>query len=262
MKRVLIVSDLHCGHRVGLTPPGWQEKKTGEGRTKHDKFVEQQRACWDFYESHVKKLGPFDVLIANGDLIDGRGDRSGGVEQITLDRDEQAEIAVYALRKAMTGKTKAFCTYGTAYHTGKEEDWESLVASDIGARIGGHEWVDVDGVILDCKHHVGSSSVPHGRHTAVARDMLWNLLWHANGLQPKGDVFIRSHVHYHNFCGGPGQIAMTTPALQGYGTKYGSRVCSGIVDFGLIVMEAQRKEFTWKAFIMRHAAMQATAHKA
>ncbi|MFV0422206.1 hypothetical protein [Oleidesulfovibrio sp.] len=30
MKRIVILSDLHCGHLAGLTPPGWQLPPRGE----------------------------------------------------------------------------------------------------------------------------------------------------------------------------------------------------------------------------------------
>jgi hypothetical protein len=252
MKRVLVISDPHCGHLVGLTPPGWwvAEKDVDASRTKRNKYAATQRQCWQFYEEGLKKFGPFDVAILNGDAIDGKGDRSGGTEQITTDREEQAEMAVAAVRPALGKNTKLVMTFGTAYHTGRDEDWESIVASDLGAvKIGSHEWVDVDGVMFDCKHHVGSSSIPHGRHTSVARENLWSVLWAERGQIPRSKtatVIVRSHVHYFSYCGGTDWMALTTPALQGLGTKYGGRVCSGIVDFGFLVFECHKGEFTLK----------------
>jgi len=264
MKRTLIISDTHSGHLVGLTHPGWwvEEKDIEASRTKRNKYANTQRQCWKFYEDGIKKLGPFDVVLMNGDAIDGKGDRSGGTEQITTDREEQAEMAVAAIRPALSKKTRLVMTYGTAYHTGKDEDWESLVASDLGAvKIGSHEWVDVEGVIFDMKHHVASSSVPHGRHTAAARERLWNVLWAERQLQPKADVIVRSHVHYYDFCGGANWLGLTTPALQGMGTKYGGRVCSGTVDFGFLVFECSKGEYTWTKHIAEIQSQKATAIK-
>jgi hypothetical protein len=264
MKRVLIVSDYHCGHIVGLTPPGWQLTPADErASTKRDKFITVQRACWQFYDDIIKKHGPFDVIVANGDLIDGDGWRSGGTEQHTLDRLHQCEMATYALRAAMSKWTKVFVTVGTAYHTGQAEDFETVIANDVKAeKIGSHEWVDVEGVVFDCKHHLGSSSVPHGRHTAIARDYLWSILWAERGLAPKADVIIRSHVHYHNYCGGPGWLALTTPALQGYGTKYGGRRCSGIVDFGATIFNVDKGSYSWYTVISKSPALCAKVIKA
>ena len=263
MKRILILSDFHCGHLVGLTPPAWwlAEKNDDDSRTKRQKYATVQRACWDFYKREVLKHGPYDVLFLNGDMIDGSGYRSGGTEQTTTDRQEQAEMAVVAARVGISRKTKVVCTYGTASHTGDAEDFENQVAADLNAKIGSHEWVDVEGVVFDLKHHCGSSSVPHGRHTAVAKEHLWNQLWAEAELAPKADVIIRSHVHYHSYAGGPDWLAMTTPALQGHGSKYGSRRCNGLVDFGITVFEVNKGGYQWHTSVAKIQAQQAQATK-
>lgn len=252
MKTGCILADLHCGHVVGLTPPGWQTAEDSAASTKREKYAAAQRESWQWYAAQMRKHGPFDVVLTNGDLIDGRGEKSGGTELITSDRQEQCDMAVQSILRAMyplSGKgkkSKLVMTYGTPYHTGKLEDWENLIARECEAvKIGSHEWIDVDGVVIDLKHHIGSSAIPHGRHTAVARDALWSLLWAERGLTPKSSVIVRSHVHYHQYCGDASGIRMTTPALQGMGSKFGSRRCSGLVDYGFIMFEACRGDFKW-----------------
>jgi len=69
---------------------------------------------------------------------------------------------------------------------------------------------------------------------------------------PLAHIILRSHVHYHNYAGGPGWVAMTTPALQNYGSKYGARKMSGQVDIGFVVLTIQDKDnFSWEAPILR-----------
>jgi hypothetical protein len=149
-----------------------------------------------------------------------------------------------------------FLSYGTSYHTGVEEDWESLVADAVGGQIKSHGYLDVNGCIVDYKHHVGSSQVPHTRHTAIARERLWSILWAEAGEYPKSQVILRSHVHYHNFAGGVGWAAMTTPGLQGVGTKYGSRNMSGTVDFGIVVLDiASKEEWTWRVLALKNIGL-------
>lgn len=247
-RRIVILSDLHCGHLVGLTPPSRRTNCNRAAHPKRKSLARVQGALWGFYAQQIDALKPIDSVIVNGDMIDGKGAYSGGTEQTTTDRDEQADMAIECIR--YTGAKKYYCIYGTDTHTGKDEDWENIVAKELGAKIGGHEWIGVNGVVFDCKHHIGSSSVPHGRHTAVARDRLWNILWSERQLAPRGDVIIRSHVHYHSYCGGPGWLAITTPALQGMGSKYGSRRCSGIVDFGFTVFDVSNKgAYAWRTIL-------------
>ena len=193
------------------------------------------------------KRGPVDLLLANGDLIDGRGERSGSSELIATDRVEQTDMAIECLRK--WNAKHVLLTYGTAYHTGKIEDWEDRVAERLGAgaEIAGKQQVDVGGVVFNARHHIGSSAIPHGRATASARESLWNRLLAAEGQEAKADIILRSHVHYHSFCGGPGWLAMTLPALQGAGSKYGRR-CTGAVHWGITWFETENGELKrWKA---------------
>jgi hypothetical protein len=187
-------------------------------------------------------------------MIDGRGDKSGGVELITGDRIDQGKIAAEALR---TVKAKKYLIiYGTPYHvSGGGEDWERLIADELKAEaISGHEWVRVNDTTFDLKHKVGSSQASeHTRFTPLARERIWNQFWHLeDGGQPLADILIRGHVHYHIFCGNSNYLAMTVPALQGYGSHYGIRQCSGTVHIGLVHFDIHDGgDYTWQAHIAR-----------
>jgi hypothetical protein len=250
-KRVVVIADLHCGHKVGLTPPDFDARyPTG---TINYQLMKIRHSCWDFYKETLAQLKPIDVLIVNGDVIDGKGKKSGGTEHITVDRTEQVDMAAVAIAEAEAGQV--YMSYGTDYHTGIDEDWEDQVATHKrvqAIKIGSHDWLDVNGLVFDYKHHVGRSSIPHGRHTAIARERLWGMLWAERGEYPQGDVILRSHVHYFNYCGGENWVAMTTPALQGYGSKYGTRKMSGTVDFGLLSFDVVDKtEWKWRTHLKR-----------
>lgn len=241
MKRLVIISDLHCGHYTGLTHPDYQEIK--------GKFTEVQKAMWDWYEKKIQEQNHIDFLMVNGDAIEGKGEKSGGTELITSDRHRQCLIAKAAIDYAHADKVGII--YGTPYHTGKDEDWEATLSDMINADIlGSHEWIDLEGVIIDFKHKVGSSVIPHGRHTGPSRAGLWNVLWNERGLQPKADIIVRSHVHYHTFCGTPERLIITTPGLQGW-TKYGAKECEGTIDIGFIVIDAENGRYEWKAELMQ-----------
>ncbi len=242
--RIVIGADIHAGHVAGLTPPQWQYSKNDKD-PKRAKFAVYQKYLWDFYSSVLKELQPIDLFICNGDLIDGKGERTGGIEQFELDRMIQSEMAIECLKEAKA--EKYLLTYGTPYHTGKEEDWENMIAKEMNCHIGGHEWVDANGLIFDIKHHITSSSVPYGRVTSVKRDRFWNLLWSTDAnAQPKADIIIRSHVHYFEYSGTANYLAITTPALQGFGSKFGTRRCSGLVDIGLLYFDIyDRNNWSW-----------------
>lgn len=240
--RVLAMSDTHCGHTIGLTPPEWDKSEKVE-------HYRMRRAIWDWYEKNVPQKP--DVLIFNGDAIDGKGPGSGGSEQMYMDWDDQVEMVADIINRLKPGSV--YMAYGTGYHTGKDKDYEDDVAKLVNAKsIGGEGDLDIRGTNFNYKHHLGRSSVPHSRATAVLRDALWNMIWADRGEYPKAHVLIRSHVHYHQFAGDADLLAMTLPALQGYGTKFGGRRMTGTVDVGFVTFSVYGpKEYTWQSHIWR-----------
>ena len=85
MQRVVAIGDLHCGHATGLTPPGWIANTKGR-----EKIAEVQLRMWDHFSAAIEQLGKIDVCICNGEAIDGKGKRSGGIEQTEPDLERQA----------------------------------------------------------------------------------------------------------------------------------------------------------------------------
>jgi hypothetical protein len=168
-----------------------------------------------------------------------------------MDRDEQAEMAEEPIK--LPRAKHIVMSYGTAYHSGKTEDWENQIAKAVGAaKIGSEDTIEVNGLLINYRHHVGSSTIPHGRHTAIAKEVLWNQLWSLRGEYPRADVLIRSHVHYHRYAGAADWLAFTTPCLQGYGTKYGGRRMSGTIDLGVVWLDVYSKDkYTWDRKILR-----------
>ena len=230
-KRMVVISDLHAGHEYAITPPDdWRAASTKTG-----KF---ERALWGFYTHAIDSLKPIDVLVVPGDCIEGKGERSGGMELLTTDRNRQAEMAAKIIDYAEAEKVRIF--RGTRAHVGKDEDWEDTIIHASKCRdisISDHDWLECNGQVIDVRHKVSGSTVPHGRHTAVARERLWNLIWNSEGgRQPKADILLRAHVHYFSFCGAAGWLGVTCPALC-YNSSFGKRECSGIVDVGLLVFD-------------------------
>jgi len=238
-KRVVVIADLHCGHRVGLTPPKYQSAVCGE------KYYKVQVERWNQYAEIINKLKPIDVLLVNGDCIDGRGERSGGVELIAVSRMKQVDMAIDCINECGAGKI--IMTRGTPYHTGYTEDFEDLIFKGVGAlKIGEHEWPEVNGLIFDMKHKIGNTSVPHTKGTSINRDRLWNIIWAEKDMQPKAQVMIRSHVHWFAYTGDMDCLCIYTPALQGMGSKFGARECSGTVQWGLVVFDIQKDgSYAW-----------------
>lgn len=231
-KRMVILSDLHCGHIMGLTPPAWQFNKDNIDL---QDIANIQKDAWDWYTSAIKKVGKnIDVLVVNGDLIDGRGEKSGSNELITVDRMKQVSIGVECL--SQWNAKQIFMTRGTPYHTGNQEQFEDLASERLGALIDDSLNIKINNKIFNFKHKVASSSVPYGKTTPVVKEGLWNLIQSVYNDVPSADVIVRSHVHHLAINQDSSKYCIVTPALQ-VNSRYGKQQCTGISDYGFIVVD-------------------------
>jgi len=253
-KRNLVMADLHCGHLIGLTPPKWWEQfipghtdEEGEPATSRQAAAVIEQELWEWFASEVDALKPIDNLFANGDLIDGKGEKSGGTELRVSDRNHQCQMAAECL--LYPEAERIYITYGTPYHSGQSEDFEDNVAEKVGAvEIGSQLWVEVNGVVFDLKHQVGRSSVPYGGLTPIAKEAIINQLEAEKEEEPNSDILIRSHTHQFWHCGNGDWLALTTPALQAKGTKFGARRVVGGIQIGFVYFDVYEDgSFRWQA---------------
>lgn len=229
MIKVGLFGDLHCGHYVGLTPPDWQIKPSLNA-----KLARFQQETWDWYKTKVQEIGRLDAAFILGDMIDGTGYRSGGTEQITTDRTKQGEMAVKAL--SLIKADKMVMVFGTPSHTGDAEDFEIDVAKEMKCKIGSHEFPTIGNRTFDLKHYIGSSKKQEARFTALGNEIRANQEWASAGQQPRADIVVRAHCHYYGAVSNENAIGITLPALQGYGSKFGARKCSGRVNVGFVLL--------------------------
>lgn len=261
-KRIIALSDFHCGHLSGLCPPQYNIE---------DSFYEFRKEIWDWFSKEIHKLGEIDIAFVIGDTIDGKGKKSGGTEQLTTDRVLQAKMAVDCIR--FVNPKKVFLTHGTPYHSGQSEDWEDVIAKSLAngkdgekgvkTKIGGHIFVDVNGCMFDLKHKVNTSALLHTKGTAIAREKLQNYMWLTREQQPNSDVVIRGHVHNYFQVGDGYWVAMTLPGLQGVGSKYGERQCSGLINVGFVHFDIDSKGgYSWQAHLAKLPGQKAQVLKA
>jgi len=234
--RTLIFSDPHCGSNIGLTPPKWQRRAADPDVAKW---------TWNTWKDMLRRNGPFDRALFCGDIVDGKQKKSGGLGVFSHDMLEQGDIGVAVCNSIRLHAKRGFKmagVTGTHYHVGIEgQSAEHYVASHAG-----WEWCKdrevayVDGVGFDLCHHIGNSQVPHGGHTAPAREAVWNIIHEQGGAQPHVDVTVRGHVHRASHSGVPDVYdAFTLPSLQLAGGQYGRQKMRGWCHFGILIVETK-----------------------
>ena len=240
--RILVLADLHCGHHSGLCPPAWWSQR----------YEAIQIPTWEWFDSKVKGYSP-DLAIWGGDLIDGKGPRSGGSELCESSCLRQKEMAI-DIATYVNAKNNVF-TYGTPYHVSDNgEDFETEIAKAVKGEIHNSPLIDADGVIINVRHHMASSTIPYSS-SALAREKLADTLWADAEGRDKANIILRGHVHQHAFLGGVDDdghqwVAMSLPCLQLW-TKFGGRKITGPpINYGVTFIETFKGGFTWRTETM------------
>ncbi len=238
-KQVLFLSDFHCGSEVGLTPKHWNDKPIPNDVSKHNKLVKIRRECWTWFKENIKDYINPDILVIDGDLIDGQNIKQFGVGQLTTNLLKQAQMAVDIIN--IIDARKVVITYGSNYHVSSAgQEWEDVIATKVNASIGIHQHIKVNGLVFDIKHHCGRSSVPYGKYTPLAKQITQAMLWKEYKQFPGADVYIRGHAHKYKYLEDSMFVAISLPSLKGLGEPM-SKYWMDVVDFGFVVCDVTSK---------------------
>lgn len=226
-KKIVIVSDPHCGNIAGLWNVGGNSVQR-ETRDRHGEIVKAWKRP--------------DIIILNGDGIDGPGKRNN-FDIHETDVGLQAGVCAGFMNEFKAKEGFIIC--GTDYHCAGDTDHERMIGMALEADWDGKvHWellLNINGYRMHFRHHHSSSGVKHGRFTAMARTRGWfetEAFFHD---APKVDLLVRSHVHYFTWQEDSFSAGMTTPALQARGSRYGTLRCDGHVDFGAVRLTIDAK---------------------
>jgi hypothetical protein len=202
------------------------------------------------WEAFVELLGntKFYGLYLNGDLADGSARRGYGRDVWTNEPEEQAECAIevinYIKKHHLVKGAPIIGARGTAYHAVMGGvDVENLVAKETDMDLKYEQYVDMDGITINFKHHIGGRNKPHTQGTQLPETKLHNLYLADIEMAPRADVFMRGHLHKYRVFSDPTYTAMLLPCLQGPYTDFGGRVCEGAVNMGFMKVWEEEGRF-------------------
>jgi len=252
MTTAILTGDFHCGSETGLDP-----------------FPSNpiQKKVLECYEDAIKNVGKSpDILFLNGDLIDGRQARGKGKGD-DGDLLRQCQKAMTLIKMWSPGRI--IMTTGTQYHVGDDaieaEEFIKTALVEGGSKIEIHRKANVEinkWFRMELRHHLGSSTIPHGRHTAGARARTWNVLNAVyNGHMKWPHLNVYNHVHYWHYEEDAWSASMGVPAWQAIGNRYGDERCDGHVDMGLVKLEignTEKEGWRWVKRLYRAAVVDRT----
>jgi hypothetical protein len=234
VRNLVVVSDTHCGCRLGLYNPLATIKLDDGGYYRPSEFQEQMwalwRQFWDEWVPTVTRGEPYD-LVHNGDVIDGV--HHGSTTQVSHNINDQKRIAVAALKPEVDRCRKSGGRYfhirGTAAHVGQSSINEDEVAEVLGAvpnRQGQYARYDLwkrvgtkDGPLVHLLHHIGTTGSAAHEASAVNAELTAEYVEAARWGRTPPDFIVRSHRHRSiavdlNSARGYA-AAIVTPAWQG-----------------------------------------------
>jgi hypothetical protein len=229
-RNLVVVSDTHCGCRLGIAPPGSMPLDGGGTYAPSEfqlKMWAYWREFWDVWVPQATHGEPFD-LVHNGDAIDGSHHHS--TTQISHNIEDQLRIAEAVLRPEVERCLETGGTYyhirGTEAHVGQSGEFEERLARNLGAKPNEHGqfarfdlWKRVGGALVHLLHHIGTTSSAAHESSAVNAELTAEYVEAARWNREPPDYIVRSHRHRSiavdlNSAKGYA-AAIVTPAWQG-----------------------------------------------
>jgi len=206
INNLIVVSDLHCGCRMGLCPPDGAQLDDGGTYLPSD----LQLRVWAWWEEFwndwvplVTKGEPYAVCC-NGDALDGV--HHGAVTQISHNLADQSELA-YKILKPIVERCEGryYHIRGTEAHVGKSGAEEERLAQQLGAipnNVGQHALWDLwmrlggkKGGLVHIMHHIGTTGSMAYESTALMKEMTEAYTEGGRWSREPPDVIVRSHRH-------------------------------------------------------------------
>jgi len=253
VNNVVVISDEHCGSRLGLCPP--IKIPLDNGYYYPSALQEKVWAWWDhLWKVDIPELThgePFCV-VNNGDALEGKPFNSS--EAISDNMEDQRALAKMILEpiKRMcatdeNGNHLFFMIRGTESHVGKSAEHEEALAKSLGAipdHLGKHSQyemfmrLDDNGPLINFKHHIGITGSTAYAATRPSRDYLELVYNSVMWGRAVPNIMVRSHRHKFLVLEPEGKDdnwIVVTPGWQ-LKTPYAHRITDDMPVMGAIVI--------------------------
>ena len=198
---VVVISDLHCGSAVGLSPLKFPLDDGGfyAASPAQAWLLERWEKFWETVRS--MKRGRELCVVVNGDIVEGG--HFPGSQLSTASAETMEYVADELLKPVRKMAKRMYMVRGTPMHVKQGPGAEEIVGRAIGTDKIGRNYsaqdvnLNVGGVRFNFSHHPASAGgkLPWTRGTGArsfALQIFFNFKEH--GLEPP-DIVVRSHLH-------------------------------------------------------------------
>ena len=205
MKAIITISDLHVGSTVGICPE--RVKTVDSGTYLPNKYqrtlLKYWRHFWTLFVPDITKGADKVILVINGDIIDGVHHNTVNILANSWAVQEYAAIELLkGIHKLCPVKIDdIYVVKGTETHVGPNGESEDRIADAIGANANGdgevaayQRWIDVDNVLFQFAHHIGTTSSA-ASNVRTNAELVSAMVEAAQWGQKIPHVIVRSHRH-------------------------------------------------------------------
>jgi hypothetical protein len=210
IETALVIGDMHDGSRFGLAPPSWWSKRT--------QFMSEW--LWKCWMHMIDWLPPeIDLLVLNGDLIEGQQKRGDSVGLYTADLSEQTDMAIETLEPLAKKCKRIIRVGGTAYHEGFHGNLKALdkhfgIDCPKDPRDHISRYIKLaDGAVMHVAHHPGGGSTLY-KGTNMDRELLWSKIAAKCHAIPDANILIRNHLHFYGCLADAQKMIIQNPCWQ------------------------------------------------
>ena len=222
IRNCIVVSDLHCGCKMGLLPEGVVLDCGDEAKQNALQKVTWAwwQSFWNEWVPNVTKGEPYSVVF-NGDTMDGRHHESvTQVSQNLADQQEIAEAVIKPIRDLPNVDGRIYIVRGTEAHVGTSAENEQKLAKLLQIkqnRVNGEYarnelWMQVGRGLVHFAHHVGTTGGMAYESSAIMKELVEAFNESARCRIQPPDVVARSHRHRH--------IEIRVPTERTYGISF------------------------------------------
>jgi hypothetical protein len=239
-QKVLIIGDTHVGSDAALAP----EEIILESNNRILANDTQLAILQEFYNM-IDDVGTVDLLILNGDLIEGINYQNEGMGCLPTNIDVQVDNAIDILSEIKF--RKAVGCKGTRYHCKSNPCGDKMVIEGLGGIFMDEVSMNIYDTRIYANHRTSTRMQQwENRSASVAKDLLFAEL---NAMDfGKYDIIAKSHVHYYLAIDYGGSIGFVCPGWKGRDEYAKSSINPFAFNpsIGYIMFEIDKGgDFTW-----------------
>ena len=214
MKTLLALGDLHIGNEGAIMPEEVNTEECSPGRNRRHFPNEIQRILLKKWYEMVDECPRPDILLLNGDLVDGKNYKESGMGCWTTDAALQAKTLAVLVK--MLKPRQIIATSGSPYHSDRNPNLDKIAVEACGGTFkGGYASIEINSHRVYAQHKVSvSKSSWQYRSTPLGRALVLAALQESEF--GHYDVVLKSHAHYYAYVGFSNSLGMILPCWKAY----------------------------------------------